>query len=427
MGNISIMPLDTFVVINRTILNDNDRKLLIALYQPIVGAISINLYFNLWNYLDKIEMMSETYEHKKLASFMGITLKELMEAREQLEGVGLIKTYLKEGEINNYVYELYSPVPAYDFFINPLLSTVLYTNVGATEYKKIKESFKLPSANLKDYQNVSKKFSDVFKSTSLIDINGENIKKKNYAHLGINSNIDVENIIMTIPDIMLNHTKVSSSTKDLIVKMSYVYDFDEEATLNIIKDSLNDRHNIDVTLLKNNYKNYYQFENNGKLPSIIYKTQPENLKKEVTSNSKCAKAIYLFENTSPYRFICLKSKTEKPTKTELEILEYLLVDMNLKPGVVNVLIDYVLKINNNKLTKNFVVAIASQWKRSNIELVEDAMNIAKQENKTKGEYKVKQQTKSIKEEIKPSWFDKNIEEEHDIDKQKEIEKMLSEV
>ena len=48
MKNISIMPLDTFTVINRTVLTENDRKLLVILYQPIVGTISINLYLNLW-------------------------------------------------------------------------------------------------------------------------------------------------------------------------------------------------------------------------------------------------------------------------------------------------------------------------------------------------------------------------------------------
>lgn len=424
MKNISIMPLDTFTVINRTILSDNDRKLLIALYQPIIGSTSINLYFNLWTYLDKIEITSETIDHKNLISLMGITFKELLEAREKLEGIGLLKTYLKDGEINNYVYEIYSPVSAHDFFINPLLSTVLYTSVGTSEYKRIKEYFKIPTANLKDYENISCKFSDVFKSTTLVETDGSGIKKKNYVNLSIDSDIDVDNILMSIPDIMLNHVKVADSVKDLIVKMSYVYNFNEEATTNIIKNSINDKHNIDANILKNNYKNYYQFEHNDKMPSIVYKTQPDNLKKEVTSTTASAKAIYLFENTSPYKFICMKSKTEKPTRAELDILEYLLVDMSLKPGVVNVLIDYVLRINNNKLTKNFISAIASQWKRSNIELVEDAMNLAKQENKSKSEYKIKP-SKNIKEETKPVWFDKNIEEEDDLEKRKKIEEMLS--
>ena len=87
----------------------------------------------------------------------------------------------------------------------------------------------------------------------------------------------------------------------------------------------------------------------------------------------------------------------------MDVLETLLVDYELTPGVVNVLIDYVLKINNNKLTKNFILKIAQQWKRSNIKTVEEAMNICKNENKTK------QSVKKVKEE-KPNWFNQSIEE-----------------
>ena len=69
----------------------------------------------------------------------------------------------------------------------------------------------------------------------------------------------------------------------------------------------------------------------------------------------------------------------------------------LKPGVVNVLIDYVLKINNKKLTKNFVEAIASQWARLKIETVEDAMKQAKKEHKSR-----------IKAEVTATKYVKNI-------------------
>lgn len=33
----SILPVDNFVVINKTIINDNFRDLVVMLYQPIIG------------------------------------------------------------------------------------------------------------------------------------------------------------------------------------------------------------------------------------------------------------------------------------------------------------------------------------------------------------------------------------------------------
>ena len=97
--------------------------------------------------------------------------------------------------------------------------------------------------------------------------------------------------------------------------------------------------------------------------------------------------------------------------------------MNLNPGVVNVLVDFVLKINNNKLTKAYVEKIASQWAKSKIDTVEDAMNISLKEYKNKKHYASK---KTIKNEEKPDWFDKSIEEKQASDEElKEIEKFLN--
>ena len=115
--------------------------------------------------------------------------------------------------------------------------------------------------------------------------------------------------------------------------------------------------------------------------------------------------IHTFETMTPYDFLSGKNKGVRPSKRELGILETLLVDYNLPPGVVNVLIDYVLKINDGKLTKNFILAIAAQWARENIKTVEDAMELCKKENKSKQTRAVK---KVVQKEATPDWFNKQI-------------------
>ena len=55
----SVLPIDSFIVINKTILNKNDKDLLVMLYQPIIGFPSISLYFTLWSYLNKTDIMSK--------------------------------------------------------------------------------------------------------------------------------------------------------------------------------------------------------------------------------------------------------------------------------------------------------------------------------------------------------------------------------
>ena len=54
--------------------------------------------------------------------------------------------------------------------------------------------------------------------------------------------------------------------------------------------------------------------------------------------------INCFENTSPYDFLKAKYGGSKPTTKDINLIEGLLVNQELNPGVVNVLVDYVLKI-----------------------------------------------------------------------------------
>ena len=51
----NVLPADTFLVLNKTILTEQDRKIIILLYQPIIGGMATSLYFTLWSYLDKSE------------------------------------------------------------------------------------------------------------------------------------------------------------------------------------------------------------------------------------------------------------------------------------------------------------------------------------------------------------------------------------
>ena len=406
----TILPADTFIVVNKTVLHNSDRKILNLLYQPLVGNTAISLYFTLWSYLDKYELISNEWAHSHILNNMMITVNEFDDARVKLEALGLIKTYLKEGSINNYIYELYSPLSVSAFINNPLLSTALYNNIGKIEYEKVISYFSLPKLNLREYDDITSKFSDVFEYGNMPISNNiiHDLKKSRYRNLEILSDIDVNVILSLIPEELLSSKSITKDVKELIYKVSYIYNYDNEAMVELIRNSINENHRIDKKILMENANKYYSFENMGKLPSLIYKNQPEYLRKNIKDNSNRSKMIYMFETTSPYDFIRSKYKVGNPTRNDLNIVAYLLVDLNLKPGVVNVLIDYVLKINNNKLTKAYIDTIASQWSKSNIETVEDAMNFAEAEYKKKKPIK-KESTKEKK--VSPKWLNQAIEEE----------------
>ena len=404
--NISLFPADTYIVKNCTVLNSDSRIVLTKLYQPVIGSTAITLYLTLWDNLDTSQIISTENTHHNLMAITRLKLEDILDAREKLEGIGLIKTYLKKGSVNNYIYELYSPLYPKEFLENPILSVTLESNIGTKEYEKVVKYFSLPKINLQGYEDISCSFSDTFEITSAPSYSEErNIRHISELGILIDSKIDLTNVISMIPSEILNKRSITKDTKDLIYKLAFVYNLSESDLSELIRNSINEKHIIDKEKLRTNCHNYYTFENKGETPSLIYKSQPEYLRKQVSSNSKKSKMIHTFETMTPYDFLSGKNKGVRPSKRELGILETLLVDYNLPPGVVNVLIDYVLKINDGKLTKNFILAIAAQWTRENIKTVEDAMELCKKENKSKQTRAVK---KVVQKEATPDWFNKQI-------------------
>ena len=403
----NLLPADTYIVKNATILNNESRLILMKLYQPIIGTVAINLYFTLWSNLDANQIISIEYTHHNLMAIMRIKLEDILEAREKLEAIGLLKSYLKKGNINNYIYELYSPLEPDEFIENPILATALLSNIGKNEYEKTLSIFKVPEFDLSGYEDISVSFSETFEVNDSLEISDiGNVRKVKQLDLIVDEKLDLNSLLGMIPSEILNHRTITKDVKSLIYKLAYIYNLDEGELLELIRNSIDERKIIDKNLLRNNCHNYYTFEHQNVEPSLIYKNQPEYLRKKTSDGSKKSKLIYTFETTSPYDFITGKNKGIRPSKSDLLLIEKLMVDYDLTPGVVNVLIDYVLKINDNKLTKNFVLAIANQWKRSNIKSVEEAINLCKKENKAK-----KKQNTKITKEVKPDWFNKNIEED----------------
>ncbi|MGI6324523.1 MAG: replication initiation and membrane attachment family protein [Bacilli bacterium] len=425
MTKISILPADTYIVINRSILNDNDRKVLTMLYQPIIGANAISLYFVLWSDLDTREVMGLEYTHHHLISKMKVRLNEIVEAREQLEAIGLLKTYLKKGNVNTYVYELYSPVSASEFLNNPSLSVVLYGNIGKVEYDKLIHYFTIPKIKLTDYEDITASFSDVFVSVPATGHDYiEDIVKRNKLDLKMKSKIDFDQLIESIPKDMKNDRTFNDDVINLINQLSFIYDIDTMVMQSLVRNTLTERCTIDKESLRKECRNYYQFEEGGNLPTIVFRSQPEYLRSPIGDTSKRAKMAYNFETTTPYDFLKSKYDNAEPTRRDLRLIESLIIDQELKPGVVNVLIDYVLKINNNKLTRGLVETIAGHWRRLGIETVEEAMNIVQKEHK-KYRNKVDKPVKVTSKENVPEWFDKEIEiKEPSAEEKAELESIL---
>lgn len=415
-----VLPADRYKVVNKTILSEVDKENLLYFYAPVIGPLAVYLYLLLWQDLQK-NNESEFFLHHKLMNILKCNAKTLKEAREALEAVGLIKTYVREENVLIYIYELYSPLSASEFLSHPILNTVLYNALGDEEYKVLEKKYVKKKYNYEGFIEITKKMDEVFKVENTVV--SANIKEKATGQIRLTSSIDYDLIINSIPKSALSEKAFNKKTRELIDNLSFIYNLDTLKMVELIRKSLNEFGMIDKDELRVSAQKYYELSS-GSLPTIVYRTQPEYLKKATGDNTLRSKIIGMFENISPYDFLKAKNKGASPANKDLRLVEHLLVDLKLTPAVVNVLLDYCLRKNNNKLTNSYVETIAAQWKRADLKTAEEAMQFAEKEHKKSLK---KMNLSDKKQAIKPAWFDKDIkEEEASSEEQEELNNLLKE-
>jgi replication initiation and membrane attachment protein len=402
-----LLPADTYVVQNATVLTDSDKSIIINMYEPIIGANAVSLYLTLWSDLDKMELISNRYTHHHLMTILKSNLDIIVESRSALEAIGLIKTFVRESDsINEYIYELYSPISAYEFLNHPILSTLLLNNIGEIEFNIIKKYYRKSNISKTDYSEITQNMNETFKTVASNEVINDDIRAVNKLGVNLDNNFNFELMESSIPKGLLNNKALNKKTRELINQLSYVYNLDAIKMSSIVIASIDQFGLIDKDKLRENARSNYQYNNNGSLPTLIYRTQPAYLKTPSGDTSNKGKIIYAFENTRPYDFLKIKNKNIEPTPRDLRLLEHLAVDFMLPAGVINVMVDYALKVNEGRLSKAYLETIASEFSRKGIKTVPDAMNtLIKARKKTDKINTVKNVAKV------PAWVNTNVEAE----------------
>lgn len=418
MMNVTLLPADTYMVVNKSLLSEEDKLVLSMLYMPLIGNTSIALYNTLYNELKANNYVSNEFTHHHLVTYLGENLENIKKARIKLEGVGLIKTYCMEGNVNSYVYELYSPLSVNEFFNNPIFSTVLSTNVGENEFKRLKNYFRVPKVSLLNYVDITYPFDMAFKSVNIQNFNeSEDIIKKEKGIIKFSNEYDFDTLISSIPKNLFNSKSLTKSVKELIINLSFLYKLSPMDMADIVKVSLNEKGLINKDLLKENVRKFYKYNTNNKSVTLLFKSdRVSTINKENTAMNRLIK---VFESTNPYDFLKNKNNGAKPTSKDMQILEMILIELEIPPSVCNVLIDFILKTQNNRLVKSYVEVVASEWKRANLTTAKDAMSYAENTYKKIKQNKIKKSINTKKEENIPEWFEKNVKKENMNDEELE--------
>lgn len=421
-----LIPPDRYLTKSSGVLTDFDRKLVTMLYQPLIGIESSSLYMTLWGEVEQNRLWGQETTHHSLMAATQCSLKEIYRQRLNLEGIGLLKTFIKEeSDFKVLIYELQPPLRPDRFFQDGMLNIYLYNRLGKSRYVQLKKFFcdnSLPE-NLKE---VTKSFNEVYQTlqpseltAQIPDIESEGKHEFLSEASGRqpvldDASFDYDLLFAGLSDAVIPKSAVNAEVKEIIKKLSYIYGIDAIQMKNILMNAILPDETIDQEELRKAARDWYKFEHGEKLPRLAEKVQPPMYRtiKKKEGSSQEEELAYMLEHISPYQFLKDIAEGGEPPVTDLQIIEDVMFQQKLQPGVVNVLIYYVMLKTDMKLSKGYVQKIAGHWARKNIKTVDEAMTLAKKEQQQYMEWaetknKPAQNRKTVRKEMLPDWLKEN--------------------
>ena len=430
-----LLPADSYMVSSAGLLHDYDRKILTRLYQPLIGPICISLYMTLWSELEENRLWSEASSHYQLMNTIGLKLGDIYEARLLLEGIGLLNVYKKSKEdTKEFIYELNPPLSPQQFFTDGMLNIYLYKKIGKVQFNRLKRFFCVDTIATDQFEYVTKSFAEVFSSDHLDSLYVTDEAKNEWDPLpkqqfidqsdgvepsGFDGLFDFDLLFAGMKSSIVPKKAFTPKIRNTVAKLAFLYGINPLEMQKLVMDAVTLDDEIDEELLRKAARDWYQIERQADMPSLVNRVQPirERTQKDEPKTQE-QQLIRHLETTSPRDRLMQLSGGAEPTSGDLKVVEGVMINQKLNPGVVNVLIEYVMLKTDMKFTKGYVEKLAGHWARLKVSTVVEAMELAKNEHRKYQEWAQGSKNvakggrkKSIREEVVPDWLEQDEEKQ----------------
>lgn len=336
--------------------------------------------------LNRNNLKSEEILHQDLFDIYSLKPVDFLKSKNKLEGIGLLLTYEKNGD---YIYVLLPPLSPKNFIKDAIYGLYLYSKVRKETYEFIKNHFEVEKPDIETYKEITKSFDEVY--TSRVN-NDETFEKFSYLlgknptnYLEIkNATFDFEKFLKEINEDFLEGG-VDNTFKEQIIKLSFVYLFNEHDMATLYMDSINKSGYFDYRMLKKKANVLFEYRRNMNAPKLVEK---ENL------DGKPSDLVTFLDNASPSQV--LQMVNPNYPSTYLGTINEIYNAITLPRGVINCMIIKTLRDKGGELPPlTYFTRVAESWIQDNVLSTKDAIQYittAKEQKKTSPKSKSKEYT-----------------------------------
>ncbi len=345
-------------------LSSDDVSALSLLYAPLIGNDAFTLYMGLSALLNRNNLKSEEIIHQDLFDIYSLKPVDFLKSKNKLEGIGLLLTYEKNGD---YIYVLLPPLSPKNFIKDAIYGLYLYSKVRKETYEFIKNHFSIEKPEVSGYKEITKSFDEVYSSRVNSDetfekfsyILGKN--PTNYLEIK-NATFDFEKFTKEINEDFLE-AGIDNTFKEQIIKLSFVYLFNEHDMATLFMDSINKNGFFDYRILKKKANVLFEYRRNMNAPKLVEK---ENL------DGKPSYLISFLDNASPSQV--LQMVNPNYPSTYLSTIDEIYNTISLPRGVINCMIIKTLRDKGGELPPvTYFKKVAESWITDNVLSTKDAV------------------------------------------------------
>ncbi|MEG0264398.1 MAG: DnaD domain protein [Erysipelotrichaceae bacterium] len=340
----------------RTLINQ-DYSALTMLYFPLIEKDAYLLYQILMSVASGNKKVNN---HLLIKNLTGLSMELIEKNRIILERYLLVKTFYNPIK-NSYIYRINAPLSGNEFLTHEVFGRLYYKKVGKQIFEYSKLNFATNDENREGFQDISDSMNQVLK-----DIWKEQ-DEQDYCVLKPEKSQDNQmymkyfnqmRFLEGLSELVFPSKLRTNQNLKEIAKLSFQYGISEKKMKVIVSQSVD---------LGNNTLD---------LKKVAKKALKEHSDLDFNSNNNPYEM-------HPVQFLRSLQNGIEVSSVDKNLIVLLLDQYQLKPDVVNVLLEYVLKQLNQKLSKAYAEKVASTWVRLKIDTANKALqHIAQQDKKT---------------------------------------------
>ena len=385
-------PKQPFFITNRVDIFPKDLRILIKLYQPLIGSLALAVYLSLNEDYSAQAMLSDAKGIYTLQEQIDCDIKKLFGALHKLEAVGLIQTRLLDNQIMGQVlcFELKRVPASSEFFATALLASLLKEKVGVTAFNKLSHEFaretkqnKSELSGIKEAPNISASFMDVFhiSDQEAIDPSVEvkeaaqenNYSSNNFATVNDQDQIDWDFMKQQFEIYQIAGSEIDQN-KEAIRAVMRIYGLSEQEFVDEALPCLHGDYHLNMREIKQTIANSIHGSDTRRHLQSKAKI-PDKFNNNSQLNQEEQKLLQKAQTDTPAQFL-YHLKTEKNDfvdASEYQVLDSLYNDKGISAELLNILTYACLKSGPN-ISFRLANKILHDWLQHGVKTGSDALD-----------------------------------------------------